>query len=205
MTRLTAMTDPAHLVTYLEFGPSFAAAAAQALPAWATSVRSETGVDEVMLLAEINRPERFALVETWSDLTQLNARQASRAHPDLSAAQGQCAPADERIGEPFCIGTVGPGELGGLYALIHIDVVPFNLAAVGDWLTDQAEAARSAALRYDVWRQVDRPNHFTVVQVWADHLAYAHHVEGAATHTFRSRLLSLKGALYDERLYRRMT
>jgi quinol monooxygenase YgiN len=199
------MTDPAHRVTYLEFGPSFAAAAAQALPAWATSVRSETGVDEAMLLAEVNRPERFALVETWSDLTKLNARLAARAHPDMSVAEGQCAPADERIGEPFCIGTGSPGELGGLYALIHIDVVPFNLTAVGEWLSDQAEAARSTALRYDVWRQLDRPNHFTVVQVWADQACYAHHVESAATHAFRSRLLGLKGALYDERLYRRMT
>ncbi|MDB5430011.1 MAG: antibiotic biosynthesis monooxygenase [Caulobacter sp.] len=199
------MTEPAHLVTYLEFGPSFAAAAARGLPAWAASVRSETGVDEVMLLGEINRPERFALVETWSSLAQLNTRQTAGAHPDLAAAPGQCAPADERVGEPFCVGPARPAGPGALHVLIHIDVVPFNLAAVGDWLTDQAEAARPAALRYDVWRQVDRPNHFTAVQVWADRAAYAHHVENAITHAFRSKLLALKGALYDERLYRRMT
>jgi len=67
-----------------------------------------------------------------------------------------------------------------------VDVLPFNLSAVGEWLKTQAEAARleSGALRYDVWRQADRPNHFTVIQVWADRTAYTHHVESAATQAF---------------------
>ena len=93
-----------------------------------------------------------------------------------------------------------------MYVLVHVDVVPFNLDAVGEWLRAQADAARSApgGLRYDVWRQVGRPNHFTVIQVWSDPAAYAHHVESAATRAFRANVLTVKGALYDERLYRRV-
>jgi len=59
-------------------------------------------------------------------------------------------------------------------------------------------------LRYDIWRQVGRPNHFTVVQAWSDHAAYASHIESASTRAFRDNLLTLKGALYDERQYRRL-
>ena len=83
---------------------------------------------------------------------------------------------------------------------------PFNLDAVGDRLKAEAETARSAqgVLRYDVWRQAGRPNHFTVVQAWSDHAAYASHIESASTRAFRDNLLPLKGALYDERLYRRL-
>jgi len=197
------LSESINLVTYLDFGPSFAATAAQGLRAWAALVRSEDGADEATLLSEINRPERFALVGVWTELALLKAHQAAGARLEPQTATGLSAAPDERIGEVFCLGEARPAGPRALYVLVHVDVVPFNLAAVGDWLKAQAETARSApgALRYEVWRQVDHPNHFTVIQVWADDAAYAQHVESAATRAFRANLLTVKGALYDERLY----
>jgi len=110
---------------------------------------------------------------------------------------------DERIGEPFSIGVARPAGPQAVYVLIHVDVATFELNAVGVWLQAVSEGARSTpgALRYEVWRQIGRPNHFTVIQAWADRDAYTRHVEGAATRTFRDNVMSVKGALYDERLY----
>jgi quinol monooxygenase YgiN len=56
-------------------------------------------------------------------------------------------------------------------------------------------------LRYDVFAQKNRPNHFTVVEGWADRKALADHAAAAHTRTFRQQLLPMQGALYDERLY----
>jgi len=193
-----------NLVTYLDFAPSFAATAIPGLHEWAALVRSRDGGAEVTLLGEINRPERFALVENWAEPAGLDARLASGVCLEPAIAAGLSASPDERIGEPFSIGTSRPGGPGALHVLVHVDVVPFNLPAVGDWLKAEAEAARLApgSLRYDIWRQANRPNHFTVVQAWADHAAYARRVESAATRALRDNLLTVKGALYDERLYR---
>ena len=192
-----------NLVTYLDFGPSFARAAIPGLQAWAAFVRSQDGSGEATLLCEINRAERFALVETWADPAQLDARLASGPRLEPAVAAGLAASPDERIGEPFSIEASRPTAPGSLHVLVHVDVTPFNLAAVGDWLKAEAEAARLApgSQRYDIWRQLDRPNHFTVVQVWADQAAYARRVESSAARTFRDNLLTVKGALYDERRY----
>ena len=43
-----------------------------------------------------------------------------------------------------------------------------------------------------------------MIQAWADRDAYARHVEDAATRAFRDKVMSVKSALYDERLYHRL-
>ena len=200
------MTEPANVVTYLDFAPSAAEAATPGLKEWAAHSHDQSGASEARLLREMRRPERFALVETWADPKALHVDQASGARGPLSTTAGLAAPPDERVGEPFSLGPAPLAEPGALHVLVHVDVIPFNLEVVGGWLTAQAEAARAAsgALGYDVWRQAGRPNHFTVIQVWADDETYARHVAAPGTHAFRANLLSVKGALYDERLYRRV-
>jgi quinol monooxygenase YgiN len=200
------MSESVSVVTYLDFGPSFAQTAPTGLRAWAAGAGSQSGADGAILLNEVSRSERFALVETWTDQESLNAHQSSGARQELSTATGLAAPPDERVGEPFSIGSARPAGPGALYVLVHVDVIPLNLGAVGEWLKAESELAGSAsgALQYDVWRQVGRPNHFTVIQAWADSEAYARHVEAAPTRAFRANVMSVKGALYDERLYRRV-
>jgi len=200
------MTEPVGLVTYLDFGPSFADAASDGLQAWAARVGSDAGASEATLLREVGRPERFALIETWADPARLEAHRTANTALATGVAVGLCAPPDERIGEPFSLGTASPAGPPALYVLVHVDVVPFNLEAVGGWLRTEADAARatSGALRYEVWRQVGRPNHFTVIEGWADLDAYARHVESEATRAFRANLTTVKGALYDARLYQRV-
>lgn len=207
-----AAPGPRVAVDYMDFGPSVADEAGPALRDWVRRLRAEEGALDALLLREIGRPERFAVVETWRDEMALAAHQASGASIGNGAAAGLSAPPDERVGAAFNIAPVraagpetpaGPLPAGALYVLIHVDTAPFNLDPVNAWLISQAKAGRAepGALRYEVWRQIDRLNHFTVIQVWANRRAYDHHIESPTTRAFRANLLIFKGALYDERLY----
>ena len=55
---------------------------------------------------------------------------------------------------------------------------------------------------FDVWQQTNRPNHFTVVETWLNRPAYDAHFAHQQTKDFRGKLVTMTGALYDERLYR---
>src|SRR6267378_641330 len=57
-------------------------------------------------------------------------------------------------------------------------------------------------LRFEVVQQVNRQNHFTVVEIWKDPKAVEAHSMAAATREFRDKLASMTGALYDERTYK---
>ena len=57
-------------------------------------------------------------------------------------------------------------------------------------------------LRFEVVQQVNRPNHFTVIEIWRDAKAVETHSMAAPTREFRDKLATMTGALYDERMYR---
>lgn len=57
-------------------------------------------------------------------------------------------------------------------------------------------------LRFEVVQQVNRPNHFTVVEIWSSARMLEAHSMAASTRRFRDALAPMTGALYDERMYR---
>ena len=48
----------------------------------------------------------------------------------------------------------------------------------------------------------NRPNHFTVAEIWADQKTYDAHVMAGHTRQFRDKLGPMTGSLYDERIYK---
>ena len=93
--------------------------------------------------------------------------------------------------------------MGAVYVVTHVDVIPPRKDDGVAALKRLAEDARKdpGLVRFDVVQQVNRPNHFTVVEVWADRKAFDAHVMAPHTRQFRERLAPMNGALYDERLY----
>jgi len=79
--------------------------------------------------------------------------------------------------------------------------LPHNGVAAVKQLSDDSRK-HADNLRFDAWQQTNRPNHFTVVEAWADRKAYEGHVQAAHTRQFRDKLGPMSGALYDERLYK---
>jgi quinol monooxygenase YgiN len=92
---------------------------------------------------------------------------------------------------------------GAIYVVTHIDVTndhKDDCVALLRTMSDDTPKD-PGNIRYDVFQQKNRPNHFTVVEAWANRKALADHVTSAHTRAFRRQLLPMAGALYDERLY----
>ena len=75
--------------------------------------------------------------------------------------------------------------------------------AVAGWkLLNEGSQKEAGAARFDVYQQTNRPNHFTVVEVWKDQAAMDAHAVAAHTKEFRQKLGPMLGALYDDRLFK---
>lgn len=102
------------------------------------------------------------------------------------------------------VGSLQPGPEGSVvYVITHVDVIPprkdDGLAALRQLADDSRAAAGN--LRFEIVQQTNRPNHFTVIEIWRDTKAVEAHSMADATRRFRDTLGPMSGALYDERLF----
>ena len=107
----------------------------------------------------------------------------------------------ERLVEPLVVERAGhSGELGAELARFLLHLMQVERAAVKQLAEDSRKHAGN--LTFDVWQQTNRPNHFTVVESWANRGAFDVHEMQKETREFRMKLGPMSGALYDERLYK---
>ncbi len=88
----------------------------------------------------------------------------------------------------------------------HVDVIPpqrENGTAITKQLAEDSRKEKGN-LRFEAVTQVNRQNHFTVIEVWNDRKAALAHSMATHTRAFRDKLAPASGALYDERFYRFM-
>ena len=85
-------------------------------------------------------------------------------------------------------------------ALIFSFIALLCVAAVKQLAEDSRKHANN--LSFDVWQQTNRPNHFTVVESWGNRGSFDLHEMQKETREFRTKLATMTGALYDERLYK---
>jgi quinol monooxygenase YgiN len=89
-----------------------------------------------------------------------------------------------------------------LYVVTHIDVYPNfaadTTAALKQFAADSLKDA--GALRFEVLRDVERVNHFTVVEIWKSRAAYEAHLMAPHSKPFRDKLQPWLGSPFDERL-----
>ena len=91
-----------------------------------------------------------------------------------------------------------------LYVVTHVDVIPPFTAAGRDLLRQFVADSRkdAGAVRVEVFEELARPNHSTVVEVWKDRKAYDEHLAADHTRAYRARLQPMLGSPFDERLHR---
>jgi quinol monooxygenase YgiN len=93
---------------------------------------------------------------------------------------------------------------GAVYVVTHVDVPPPSkdqcIVALKALVADSRKEAN--AVRFEIFQQGNRPNHFSVVEVWKNQKAYEAHITAPHTVKFRDTLTPMSGALYDERTYR---
>jgi quinol monooxygenase YgiN len=201
-----ALDDTVYVATYVEVMPNAVAPAGALLRRYRDASRAEAGNLRFDVLAEIARPNRFVIVEAWSDKAAWSAHTqsagAAQFREQLAAIQD--APPDVRLDNALYVER-GTSEkaAGAVYVVTHIDVIPpgteVALAALKAMSVDTPKDPGD--IEYDVLQQADHANHFTVVEGWTDRAAADAHAMAAHTRGFREKLIPIRGALYDERLY----
>jgi quinol monooxygenase YgiN len=201
-------TGPVYRLTYFDVAPAASVKTAGLLRQFAAATRKEEGNTGFLALSEIARPGRFAVVEVWRD------RAAAEAHAANSALRDQLQPL---FASPFDIRSnaglaVAPPPVGGeagagsaaVYVLTHVDVFPAGKDQTVEMLKTLAADSRKdpGNLRFDILQQDGRLNHLPIIEAWSSAGAQAAHTMAEHTRAYRAKLLTMQGALYDERLYK---
>src|SRR5262245_29086273 len=197
---------PGYVVTYLEVSPTAAADGTKAVRQFRDAVRTEPGNLRAEALQRLGQPYQLVLLEAWQDQaaadTHTKAPSTLRFHEQIRALQN--APADVRVHFPLSVGPVDAVQSGAAVAVVtHIDVIPQQRENGTAIVKQLAEDSRGDAgnLRFEAVTQVNRQNHFTLIEVWRDRQSAEAHSTVGHTRAFREKLAPASGALYDERFY----
>ncbi len=91
-----------------------------------------------------------------------------------------------------------------LYVVTHVDVLGQSGAAEAAKMLHQfAVDSRNdqGAVRFEVLRDPNRLNHFTIVEVWRTRQDFESHLAAGHTKAFREKLQPMLGSPFDERLH----
>ena len=168
--------------------------------------RQDAGNMRVEVLQQHGRPHHFVILETWKDQqsfeTHTQAAHVAQFREKLQAVRN--SPNDERVHTGFSVGAVQDAPGGAaVYVVTHVDVIPPRKDDGAVLLKQLGDDSRKdeGNVRYEVWQQTSRPNHFTVVEIWKNPQAFEAHTIATHTRQFREQLQPMSGSLYDERLY----
>jgi quinol monooxygenase YgiN len=202
-----AQGSAVYLATYVEVMPNAVAPGIALLQQYRDAISKEDGNLRAKALAEIDRPNRFVVVEARRDKAALDAHGQSAATLKFRDKLKPIAdaPYDERINNALYV-TQGKNESqsGAIYVATHVDVIPAGkddcMAALKAMSVDTASDPGN--ISYEVLQQANRGNHFTVIEAWTNRKALDAHAMAAHTRAFRERISPVAGALYDERIYK---
>ena len=183
---------------------------AHAPPAHAhASPDRQTPPGQVIVMQDISRPERFAVLkrETSPTLTQ-----DQRDAPALTAGltDDLTAPPDQRRNREFDGSAAAKGAQvdarANLYVVTHVDIAAADRSRVETALHGLMAAARRSDgnLGFEILQQIDHPNHFNLISAWLGESPYRAFLASAETRGFRQTVAPLLGSPYDERLFRRL-
>jgi quinol monooxygenase YgiN len=202
--------EPVWALTFIEVTTGAQGHAGGVLRQQASALREHTSWPaQVMLLQEISLPERFALVE--------------REKPEVSTGGGRemhsvtepltdelAAPPDLRMNREFgevALATGAKADVrANVYVIAHLDIAAPDRARVEAALRQLSVMARQSEgnLRFDIWQQTDRTNHFNLISGWISESQFRAFAASRAARDFRQTVGPLLGSPYDERLYRRV-
>jgi len=200
-----APSGPAFCVTYFEVEPAAARKTGGLLRQFAGATRKEDGNVEFVALHESGRPGRFAIVEAWRDKAALDAHGAAMKGLADKLQPAFASPFDARRFWTMAVAAPAAGAdmRGAVFVLTHVDGFPAGKDQAAELIKQQANDSRKdgGALRFDAVIQDARPNHFHLIEAWANRGVREAHALLDHTRQFRTKLVPLEGALYDERLF----
>ena len=197
----------AYVVTYFEVAPKSKDRTIELLRAVAKESRKEAGNLRYETLQRVNQPDQFVILEAWKDGAAHAAHLAGGSAKSFREKLQPLlrGPYDERPHTALEVGEVAakPGN-DAVFLVTHVDIVP-KMKDTGVALTKELAATGRKSpqnVRFEALTQTSRPNHMTVVEIWADRKALEAHSVSAHMKSYREKLLPMSGSLYDERHYR---
>lgn len=201
----TTPTGPLYVVTYFDIAPPASRRTNGLLRQFAAETRKADGNVEFLVLHEVGRAGHYAILEGWRDKAALEAHGAAMKALGEKLQASFAVPFDARQFLPLAVaGKPGAGEtVGAIWVLTHIDVFPTHKDEAATMVKEQVEGSRKdgGALRFDALVWDGHPNHFQLVEAWANRGAQQAHALTGHSKEFRAKLVPLEGGLYDERLY----
>ncbi len=200
-----APTGPAYVATYFDVAPAASRRTSGLLRQFAAEARKADGNIEFIVLSQLGRQGRFAVLEGWRDKAALEAHGAAMKALGGKLQASFAAPFDARQFVPLAVAgkPAGSGTIGAIWVLTHVDVFPAGKDKVAALVKDEVDASRRdpGVLRYDALVWDGHPNHFQLVEAWSTRGARQAHALTEHSKQFRAKLVPFEGALYDERLY----
>ncbi len=195
-----------YVATYVELLPTAAGKGLSLLKAYRDASRKDAGIMRLEVVQRLDRPNQFVILGVWKDKSAFDAHMATAHGKDLGDKLKPlfASPNDQRQHNVLTVAASKQAGRRAIFVVTHVDVPPPSKDAVIPMLRQLAADGRkdTGNVRFDVWQQTNRPNHFTVIETWSSRKAYDAHISAEHTRQFRTKLTPMTGALYDERLYR---
>jgi quinol monooxygenase YgiN len=193
-----------HIVTYFEVADNEAARAAPLLAAHVAQLNAHRHARDAAAFAEVGQSNRFVVTEHWANAEAQKSWAEAAAHSPCGALE--IAPPDIRMHHAWNIGDGGSSLRDEVHVFTHVDVPPPHLAALEEIIRSFVEGSRreAGAFRFDAIQSSSRPNHFTLIESWASEQDRRAHAAAEHTRAFRRGLNPMLGALYDQRIYKRI-
>ena len=194
-----------YAITYFDTNPAKFDDVVAVLRPLAAASRKADGNVEFTMLDEVGRGSRFAIVEAWRDKAAYDAHAGAMKAAADKLQPFFLAPFGTRIFQPLSIAPP-PADARldtDMWVLTHVDVFPAGKDDAAALVKSLAEDSRKdkGNQRFDALVWDGHPNHFHLIEAWADHVAREAHAAADHTRAFRARLTPFEGGLYDERLY----
>lgn len=203
---LAQTADPSIIgVTTVNVDPGAADKTVELLQVYRAAALRQAGNGEVLVLREINWPNRFVMYESWKGQANYDDNEGSPQTLGLREAlrllEGSI---DRRNYHVISKAPPKPAAAGALYAVLHLDVFPPGLPAKLEAGREVSATARvqDGNLRYEVTQQVNPPiSHTNFLSAWTNLDAYNAYQNSKYARQFRETVGPLLGSPFDERVY----
>jgi quinol monooxygenase YgiN len=205
---LAQTSEAVHAVTYLDVSTDWVMQGAGLIKHYRDLSAHHAGNLEFSVMQEVNRPNRFVIVEGWKDQAAFEAHQKSADTSlfDFTLEAIRNSPPNQHVLQDFASAPARTAPASGaIYLVEHVDFTPPSNAAALPHVRELAQSSQQekGVVRYDIYQEpVPHANHYSVVAVWADRSAFDAHETAAHTRAYRAATaMPAHANMYDERLY----
>jgi quinol monooxygenase YgiN len=196
-----------YVVIYLEFQPNDASRGNQLVNSLAFNSLKSPGVINFSAARQIDRANRFALIERWDSAKTYQAYKTSSTWTTFitSIEPLLAAPVDERPGNLLASAHTpdSPARATGVVVVTHLDIIPTFTDQAKPVLIDfVGESGDDRGVKvFEMISWTPTTNHFQLIEVFETLSAFNAHISAEHTIAFRTAIQAFIGAPYDERLY----